>query len=174
VASSSDQLVTPTPHRLPGLSVSTTTRAKRCGNTLRGLVERTQKSATQAREYNETITPDHQENFYLAGMNALAEKFWQLARNKHSDPQEIRTYADLLLRHFEQKHKEKKTAIMERQLALLEEKAAALRAAVSDRSLTDTEFYSKIKEICFPANYGAPTQAVRTAKLLHNGNGFAS
>lgn len=138
------------------------------------MVERTGKSAAQAREYNENITPDHQESFYLAGMNALAEKFWTLARNKTSDPQEIRTYADLLLRHFEQKHKEKKTAIMERQLALLEEKAKALRAAVSDRSLTDTEFYSKIREICFPANYGRPGPEIKAAKLLHNGNGFAS
>jgi hypothetical protein len=138
------------------------------------LVLRSQRATAQAREYNDKLSKDGQEQLYLAGMNALAEKFWALARSKTSDPQEIRTYADLLLRHFEQKHKEKKTAIMERQLALLEEKAKALRAAVSDRSLTDTEFYSKIREICFPANYGRPGPEIKAAKLLHNGNGFTS
>ena len=136
-------------------------------------MKRTEQSAAQAREYNKTITAEQQEEFFRGGMNALAEKFWRLARNKTSDAQEIRLYADLLLRHFEQRHKEKKTAIMERQLALLEEKAKALRAAVSDRSLTDTEFYTKIREICFPANYGR-TKEVRAAQLLENGNGFAS
>jgi hypothetical protein len=136
-------------------------------------VLRSQRATAQAREYNSKLSADGQAQLYLAGMNALAEKFWQLARATNSDPQEIRTYADLLLRHFEQKHKEKKTAIMERQLALLEEKAKALRAAVSDRSLSDTEFYSKIREICFPANYGRPANQVRTAKLIENGNGVA-
>jgi hypothetical protein len=115
------------------------------------LVQRTEKAAKEAREFNKSILPDHQENLYLAGMNAIAEKFWNLARAKTSDPQEIRTYADLLHDHFEQKIKVQKNSIALRHLKLLEAKSKALTELAKDRSLTDVQFFGKIREVFFPA-----------------------
>lgn len=120
-------------------------------------MERTERSAAEAREYNKTILPDHQETFYLAGMNAIAEKFWHLARNAKSDPQQIRVYADMLHDHFEQKIKVEKNSIARRHLDLLEAKSKALKELVEDRTLPVADFMKRVRtvaEIYFPAPNG--------------------
>lgn len=115
------------------------------------LVQRTETAVKEAREFNSKILPDHQENLYLAGMNAIAEKFWNLAKNEHSAPEELRIYADLLHDHFEQKIKVAKNSIALRHLKLLEAKSKALTELAKDTRLTDAEFFGKIREVFFPA-----------------------
>ena len=132
------------------------------------LVRRTEKSAEEARKFNKSIQPDHQENLYLAGMNAIAEKFWRLAKNPKSDPHEVRVYADLMHDHFEQKIKVEKNSIALRHLKLLEAKSKALQELASDRTLTDAQFFLKAREVFFPAN-GSHNGQPHTAKLLGNG-----
>jgi hypothetical protein len=136
------------------------------------LVQRTEKAAKEAREFNKTILPDHQENLYLAGMNAIAEKFWTLAKDQNSPPETLRVYADLLHDHFEQKIKVQKNAIALRHLKLLEAKSKALTELAKDTRLTDAEFFGKIREIFIcekPQSNGTRNDEPR---LL--GNGFAS
>ena len=133
------------------------------------LVRRTEKSAAEAREFNEAIQPDHQENFYLAGMNAIAEKFWRLAKNPKSDPHEVRVYADLLHDHFEQKIKVEKNSIALRHLKLLEAKSKALTELAKDPALTDSQFFLKAREVFFPASNGSHNGHPQTGKLLGNG-----
>jgi hypothetical protein len=132
------------------------------------LVRRTEKAAAEAREFNKHILPDHQESFYLAGMNAIAEKFWRLAKNPKSNPHEVRVYADLLHDHFEQKIKVEKNSIALRHLKLLEAKSKALADLASDRTLTDSQFFLKAREVFFPADGGHNGQP-KTARLLGNG-----
>jgi hypothetical protein len=150
-------------NRLPGK-----TAINRTHGSVGKLIARTERAAVEAREFNKTILPDHQEQFYLAGMNAIAEKFWNLARNKHSDPQELRTYADLLHDHFEQKIKVAKNSIALRHLKLLEAKSKSLEELAKDRGLTDMQFFGKIREVFFPPN-GNHNGQPKTAKLLENG-----
>ena len=135
-------------------------------------MKRTEQSAGQAREYNRALTPDHQEQFYLAGMNAIAERFWQLARNKGSDPQEIRTYADLLHDHFEQKIKVEKNSIALRHLTLLEAKSKALQELAKDTTLTDTQYAGRIRAIFGyekPVTNGNGHQNGKPQRFLENG-----
>jgi len=139
------------------------------------LVQRTEKAAKEAREFNKTIQPDHQEQFYLAGMNAIAEKFWQLAKNPKSDPQEVRVYADLLHDHFEQKIKVEKNAIALRHLTLLEAKSKALQELAKDTSLTDAQYFGKIRAIFGyekPATNGNGHKNGQPQRLIENS--FAS
>jgi hypothetical protein len=110
------------------------------------LVERTTKSAAEAREYNEKLGTDHQETFYLGAMNLIAEKIYLLARNKHSDVEELRMYLDLFLRHRDQNIKEKKTALMMRHMELLEAKRKALEDAVKS-GLSDTMIGERVRKI---------------------------
>lgn len=119
-------------------------------------------------------------------MNAIAAKFYRLATNEKSHPEEVRLYADLLLRHFEQEIKNKKTAVMLRHLELIEAKRKALEALSKDPALSDTEYFSKVREIFYPINNGAdrpnrsdrpnrtgyngrPSKEIRTVRLLENG-----
>jgi hypothetical protein len=131
---------------------------------------RIEQSAADARDFNSSITPDQQKDFYLAGMNAVAEKFWRLARNDKSEPEEVRLYADLLVRHFEHEIKKEKNAIAMRHLKLLEAKSKALADLAKDRGLTDTQFFGKIREVFFPASNGNGHHPTGEAhKLLENG-----
>jgi hypothetical protein len=153
VATTSEKrLSQPAAQRLPGQS-----RTTRYNRTVRGLVERTEISAQEAREYNKTILPNHQEEFYMAGMNAIAETFWRLARNANSDPNELRLYADLLLKHFEQKIKKDKIKIMGRHLELLEAKAKALETAVRN-ARSPSELGAYVREVLFPQTNGHKVQ----------------
>ena len=135
------------------------------------LVQRTERSAAEAREFNKSIQPDHQENFYLAGMNAIAEKFWRLAKNPKSDPHEVRVYADLLHDHFEQKIKVEKNSIARRHLDLLEAKSKALQEQSKDTNLTDAQYFSKIRSIFGyekPVGNGNGHQNGQPQRLIEN------
>jgi hypothetical protein len=66
---------------------------------------------------------EDQQALYLAGMNLIAEKFYRLARDKQSPVEELRTYAEILSKYFEQQIKRAKTDLMLRHLELLETKA---------------------------------------------------
>ena len=132
------------------------------------LVRRTEQSAREAREFNKSIQPDHQENFYLAGMNAVAETFWRLAKNPKSDPHEVRLYADMLHGHFEQKIKVEKNLIAQRHLKLLEAKSKALAEACKDRGLNDAQFFGKLRDVFFPASNGNHHNG-HPQRLLENG-----
>jgi hypothetical protein len=111
------------------------------------LVQRTEQSAREAREFNKTILPDHQENFYLAGMNLVAKTFWELAKNPKSDPHELKLYFDMMKDHFELKIKTKKNDLASRHLKLLEAKSKALAELAKDTSLTDMQVAGRVREI---------------------------
>jgi hypothetical protein len=109
------------------------------------IARRTEKTATEAREYNAELKADHQETFYLASMNLIAERIYTLARTM-GNVEELRTYLDLFLRHREQKIKEKKTALMMRHMELLEAKRKALEDAVKS-GLSDTMIGERVRTI---------------------------
>jgi hypothetical protein len=136
------------------------------------LVHRTEQSAREAREFNKTILPDHQENFYLAGMNLVAKTFYELARDEKADPQTLRIYADLLHDHFEQKIKVQKNAIALRHLKLLEAKSKALQELSKDTSLTDAQYFAKIRQIFGyekPVGNGNGHQNSQPQRFIENG-----
>lgn len=130
------------------------------------LVLRSQHATRQAREYNEKLTPDSQEQLYLAGMNAIAKRFWELASTDKSDPNELRLYADLLLKHFEQKIKIDKIKIMGRHLELLEAKAKALETAVRN-ARSPAELGEYVRGVLFPQSNGH--KPAKEAILIENG-----
>jgi hypothetical protein len=132
------------------------------------MTARTERLVGEAREYNSKLSADGPKQLYLAGMNAIAEKFWRLARNDKSHPEEVRTYADLLVRHFEHEIKKEKNAIALRHLKLLEAKSKALADLAKDRGLTDAQFFGKIREVFFPAN-GNHNGQPQTQRLIENG-----
>lgn len=149
------------------------------------IAKQTAQSALEARAYNETITPEDQEAFYLAGMNKIAERVWELARARKPNVEELRIYLELLLKHKEQTIKLQKTTVMLRHLELLERKRKLLEEAAKDRSLTDVQFYEKVRAIFDTVGNGAdrdkkhdrphrtgyngaPTQEVRTIQLIEN------
>lgn len=130
------------------------------------MVQRTQRVAAHARQYNESYAAGDQEAFYLGGMNAIAKTFWELASNDKSDPNELRLYADLLLKHFEQKIKIDKIKIMGRHLELLEAKAKALETAVRN-ARSPAELGEYVRGVLFPQSNGH--KEVQTARLIENG-----
>jgi hypothetical protein len=120
------------------------------------MMRRTLRLATQAREYNKTLSAEDQKAFYLGGMNAIAAKFWELARKKKPNVQELKLYADLLLRHFEQGIKETKNTVALRQLKLLEAKAQALQDLAKDRTLPDVQYFHKFRQLMYPNGHSEP------------------
>lgn len=135
------------------------------------LLQRTERSAREAREFNKKILPDHQENFYLAGMNLNAEKFYELSKNPKSDPQEVKFYFDMLKDYFELKIKTKKNDIAFRHLKLLEAKSKALQELAKDTTLTDAQYFSKIRSIFGyekPATNGNGHQNGQPQRLIEN------
>jgi hypothetical protein len=136
------------------------------------LAARSERAAAEARKYNANIPADQQDVLYLASMNLIAEKIYRLARDKHSNVEELRIYLDLFLKHREQKIKEKKVAVMLRHIELLEQKRKLLEEAARDRGLNDAQFFGKIREIFIcekPQSNGTHDDE---PKLLENG--FAS
>jgi hypothetical protein len=131
------------------------------------IARRTEKTATEAREYNATLKPDHQETFYLAAMNLIAERIYTLARTMGS-PEELRTYLDLFLRHREQKIKEKKTALMMRHMELLEAKRKALEDAVKS-GLSDTVIGERVRKILGVEKPTTNGNGKHKTPLLENG-----
>lgn len=111
------------------------------------LVLRSQHATKQAREYNEKLSPDGQEQLYLAGMSAIAKRFWDLACDEKSDPHEVKIYFDMMKDHFELKIKTKKNDLASRHLKLLEAKSKALAELAKDTSLSDMQVAGRIREI---------------------------
>ena len=79
-------------------------------------------------------------------MNLIAEKIYRLARDKHSNVEELRIYLELFLKNREQKIKENKVAVMVRHIELLEQKRKALEDAIRN-SRSDTQLGEYVREI---------------------------